>query len=130
MHINNKQQFEANKAQVLYLTKMNEQQYDNFRLETARNFINIHFAYLTPGKVIVIMNTAIFRGWWNKYWSIADDSSILESLYTVPPASRLCAYRASHQFVFDMDNTNVALMRVSFRNILKSINSEIAANTK
>src|SRR5438309_1137907 len=110
-----KSQFRYNKMQVLYLTGISDEQYNNFQIDMAKAWVEFYWQNIIDTKVL--LNTTIFWRWWVLQWNGIDDRSILQTLYTTPPAQRHTKYRELHQYVFDADNLLQQYMTKDFRSM-------------
>lgn len=91
-----KSQFTYNRKQVLFLTGISEQEYQNLQIDTARAWIE---RYCYGLSIDALLNCTLFWKWWNYMWNEADDDAILSQVYEAE--SKYYTYRMLHQYVFD-----------------------------
>ena len=112
-----KADFASNKKQILWLTKMSEEQYLNFRSDMAKAFVEANYRQEQWGFVIA---SIAFCKWWIYNWNSIDDKWILEELYHINEPSRCSMYRMMHQYVFDNDDENQELLMKDFLSVRSS----------
>lgn len=117
-----KAQFDYNRKQVLWLTKLSEEQYSNFQIDTAKAFVEMHFAGVI--NIDQLLDTKLFWKWWNYMWNDADDKWILHRLYHTREGA-YCEYRIQHQYVFDQKSADLKLMLQDFRSMRPAFDEEI-----
>lgn len=112
-----KANFSSNKKQILWLTKMNDEQYENFKLDTGRAFIELHYK---TEDVEQLCSSKAFWSWWQYNWNTIDDTLILEQIYATVASSRAYMYRALHQYVFDNNDDAQELLMKDFLSVRNS----------
>jgi len=121
-----KYQFDYNRKQVFWLTKINEQQYESFQIDTGKAFAE---RYL-QGKIDTdaLMKTKLFWQWWCYMWNNADEKFIIAELYRIFSAKpELCYgyYRELHQYVFAEGTNDFEILMADFRNLRDQFEIEI-----
>lgn len=94
-----KSQYRYNQTQVIYLTKINEAEYHDFLIDTAKAWATYYLKGIIDTETL--LKTLLFWKWWSRWWNDIDDRFILQQLYSIPFAQRYGAYREMHQYVFD-----------------------------
>lgn len=120
-------QFNYNKMQVLWLTKMNEEQLNGFVIDTGRAFIEHNYI---AQQIEAVTNNAKFWNWWRYQWQLVDDAWCIKELYSIKDDARLVTYRLMHQFVFDRTDTNNQLLMKDFYNYKASFAQPIIYNAE
>lgn len=120
-----KAQFAYNTMQVLWLTKMSEEQLNCFIIDTGRAFIE--YNYLAE-YIESVTNSTKFWNWWRYQWQLVDDAWCIKELYSIKEDTRFVSYRLMHQFVFDKTNTNYQLLMKDFFNYKATFSQPIICN--
>lgn len=110
-----KSQFTYNRKQVLFLTAITEQEYENFRIDTARAWVERFFRNIDVDALM--SNCSLFWKWWNYNWNTLDDNGIVEQLYGYSAGSRYVAYRQMHQMVFEANSTETEQLISDFKSM-------------
>lgn len=115
-------QFKYNRQQVLYLTGMTQEQYNNFQIDTAKEWVERYYQSIMDTDRL--LSTIMFWKWWMYHWSGIDDKMILSVLYDAPKKKRLMFYRQLHQYVFDDTDENQKYLITDFRHMRKEFEKE------
>lgn len=121
-------QFKYNRAQILYLTGMDDQQFNNFQIDTAKAWVERYWQNLLD--IDTLLNCVEFWRWWMYQWNLVDDRAIIQNLYVVHSNQRLAAYRQMHQYVFDGSDHLSELLSADFRAMRKDFDKAIKENKK
>lgn len=116
-------QFKYNRQQVLYLTGMCQEQYNNFQIDTAKAWVERYWQKIM--NVDALLNTTSFWQWWMYQWNVIDDKCIVAALYDVEKEKRLSFYRQLHQYVFQDNSADQDYLMHDFRAMRKEFEKQM-----
>ncbi len=118
-----KAQFSYNRKQVMWLTGMNEAEYINFQVDTAKAWVDRYWADIIDADSLFAC--AMFWSWWHFAWDQADDTMIITPLFSIKKQERHTSYRAMHQYIFNESSQEVQWLIADFRNMRSEFEKDI-----
>jgi len=115
-------QYRYNKKQVLFLTGIEEDEYNHFICETAETWLRLNFDHRVDSMKMV--GSLDFWRWFKMHWEDLDDRFFLQELYNQPESYRLCKYRILHQIIFDNTATVTQYLNDDFLDMFKTFKYE------
>ena len=123
-----KGQFNYNRKQVLWLTDMTEEEYNNFQIDTAKAWTERYWTDVYD--VDQLLTSTLFWQWWGYTWNDIDERSMLRQLYSIEPPHRHSSYRAMHQYIFNPASSEQQSMIHDFRSLYSAFAKEYQLKQK